>query len=46
MKLENFVKTVKQEIQEKEVKIRELRQTVEVDRVDEQKLREEINRQN
>ena len=43
MKLENFVKAVKQEIQEK-VKIRELRQTVEVDRVDEQKLREEINR--
>ncbi len=28
MKLENFVKAVKQEIQEKEVKIRELRQTV------------------
>ena len=26
------------------MKIRELRQTVEVDRVDEQKLREEINR--
>ncbi|MEH7044871.1 chromosome segregation protein SMC [Bacillus thuringiensis] len=43
-KLENFVKAVKQEIQEKEVKIRELRQTVEVDRVEEQKLREEINR--
>ncbi|KAB2456987.1 chromosome segregation protein SMC [Bacillus sp. CH126_4D] len=43
-KLENFVKAVKQEIQEKEVKIRELRQSVEAERVDEQKLREEISR--
>ncbi|MGV2503488.1 hypothetical protein FO516_30055, partial [Priestia megaterium] len=43
-KLENFVKAVKQEIQEKEVQIRELRQSVEVERVDEQKLREEISR--
>lgn len=43
-KLENFVKAVKQEIQEKEVQIRELRQGVETERVDEQKLREEINR--
>ena len=42
-KLENFVKAVKQEIQEK-VQIRELRQSVEAERVDEQKLREEISR--
>ena len=44
MKLENFVKSSKTRDSRKEVKIRELRQTVEVDRVDEQKLREEINR--
>ncbi|MDZ5606488.1 chromosome segregation protein SMC [Bacillus pseudomycoides] len=42
-KLENFVKSLKQEIQEKEVKIKELRQDAEQERVDEQKLKEEIN---
>ncbi|WP_242136510.1 chromosome segregation protein SMC [Bacillus cereus group sp. BfR-BA-01360] len=43
IKLENFVKALKQEIQEKEEKVKELRQTIEAERVIEQKLKEEAN---
>ncbi|EMA6341210.1 chromosome segregation protein SMC [Bacillus cytotoxicus] len=42
-KLENFVKALKQEIQEKEEQVKELRQTLEAERVIEQKLKEETN---
>ncbi|EOW9529525.1 chromosome segregation protein SMC [Bacillus cytotoxicus] len=42
-KLENFVKALKQEIQEKEEQVKELRQMLEAERVIEQKLKEETN---